>query len=332
MVEEKKKGNKIYIKPSKRGSFTSYCGGKVTNECIQKGKNSPSAAIRKKATFAANARKWKHEEGGRFDEEKYSDPLRRIVKSEKKGGFVKGVNILDSNPNAYKYVKKKYKMAQQGTKLTFGQKVSNVGSWISNNQGLVNTAVSGITGIISANKKQKEADQFAEAKQAEMKSFKAKTWKDKYIENLQSQNDRSDIVNMSRAYNQTSGDVAQAVQEKQQEIDAQVAAAQQEATQAQGDAWGGLLKGAGEIAMNALASNGVPSTKVPTGGVTSNSQSNSSLLTGQKTYGSFNSDGSMNMGFGNTWNPMTGQKTSSIGGNLMNTPQLTPPKTFSFNK
>jgi hypothetical protein len=30
----------------------------------------------------------------------------------KKGGkaFINGVNILDSNPNAYKYVKKKYKM------------------------------------------------------------------------------------------------------------------------------------------------------------------------------------------------------------------------------
>ena len=337
MVEEKKKGNKIYIKPSKRGSFTSYCGGKVTNECIQKGKNSPNAAIRKKATFAANARKWKHEEGGRLDEEKYSDPLRRI----KREGFVKGVNVLDSNPDAYKHVKKKYKMAQQGTKLTFGQKISNigknVGSWLSNNQGLVNTAVSGITGIISANKKQKEADQFAEAKQAEMKSFKAKTWKDKYMENLQSQNNRSDIVNMSRAYNQASGDVAQAVQEKQQEIDTQVAAAQQEAAQAQGDVWGGLLKGAGEIAMNALASNGVPSTKVPTdsngltggNGIMSNSRfgsrNNTSLLTGQKAYGSFNSDGSMNMGFGNTWNPMTGQKTSSIGGNLMSTPQLTPP-------
>ena len=47
-----KKGNKIHIKKSKVGSFTSYCGGKVTSECIRRGKNSPSAAIRKKATFA----------------------------------------------------------------------------------------------------------------------------------------------------------------------------------------------------------------------------------------------------------------------------------------
>lgn len=48
----------IHIKPENKGKFTSYCGGKVTEECIQKGKHSSSAAIRKRATFAANARKW----------------------------------------------------------------------------------------------------------------------------------------------------------------------------------------------------------------------------------------------------------------------------------
>ena len=48
---------KIHIKKSNEGNFTSYCGGKVTSECISKGKNSSSATIRKRATFAANARK-----------------------------------------------------------------------------------------------------------------------------------------------------------------------------------------------------------------------------------------------------------------------------------
>jgi len=48
----------IHIKKENRGKFTDYCGGKVTQECITKGKNSPSATIRKRATFAANARKW----------------------------------------------------------------------------------------------------------------------------------------------------------------------------------------------------------------------------------------------------------------------------------
>ena len=51
-----KKGNKIHIKESQKGSFTRYCNGKVTNQCIRRGKNSPDPKIRKKATFAANVR------------------------------------------------------------------------------------------------------------------------------------------------------------------------------------------------------------------------------------------------------------------------------------
>lgn len=53
-----KNGSKIHIKKKNRGSFTKYCKGEVTEECIQRGKNSPSAAIRKKAIFAQNSRKW----------------------------------------------------------------------------------------------------------------------------------------------------------------------------------------------------------------------------------------------------------------------------------
>ena len=55
-----KKGNKIKIKKENRGKFTEYCNGKVTSECIQRGKNSPDPKIRKRATFAANVRKWNH--------------------------------------------------------------------------------------------------------------------------------------------------------------------------------------------------------------------------------------------------------------------------------
>lgn len=61
-----KKGNKIHIKKENKGKFTSYCGGKVTSACIAKGKNSSDPAIRKRATFAANARTWKHQQGGVF--------------------------------------------------------------------------------------------------------------------------------------------------------------------------------------------------------------------------------------------------------------------------
>ena len=59
-IELYKKGHKIRIKKENRGKFTQYCGGNVTDACIQKGKNSPDPKIRKRATFAANARTWKH--------------------------------------------------------------------------------------------------------------------------------------------------------------------------------------------------------------------------------------------------------------------------------
>ena len=51
-----RKGGKIHIKKENRGKFTDYCGGKVTSECIARGKRSPNPAIRKRATFAANSR------------------------------------------------------------------------------------------------------------------------------------------------------------------------------------------------------------------------------------------------------------------------------------
>ena len=56
----------IHIKKANRGKFTDYCGGKVTSACIAKGKRSPNPAIRKRATFAANARRWKHQCGGKI--------------------------------------------------------------------------------------------------------------------------------------------------------------------------------------------------------------------------------------------------------------------------
>ena len=59
-----KKGSKIKIKKKNRGKFTEYCGGEVTQECIDKAKKSKNPKLRKRATFADNARKWKHETGG----------------------------------------------------------------------------------------------------------------------------------------------------------------------------------------------------------------------------------------------------------------------------
>lgn len=59
-----KSGGNIHIKKKNRGKFTDYCGGKVTEECIQRGKHSSNPTTRKRANFAANARTWKHQTGG----------------------------------------------------------------------------------------------------------------------------------------------------------------------------------------------------------------------------------------------------------------------------
>lgn len=58
LIPKSKKGSKIYIKKENRGKFTDYCGGKVTNECIRRAKASGNKKLVKRATFAANARKW----------------------------------------------------------------------------------------------------------------------------------------------------------------------------------------------------------------------------------------------------------------------------------
>lgn len=74
-VPIKKKGGNIHIKKKNRGKFTDYCGGKVTQECIARGKKSKDPKIRKRATFAANVRKWKHSNGGILKYQNPSSPL-----------------------------------------------------------------------------------------------------------------------------------------------------------------------------------------------------------------------------------------------------------------
>ena len=55
-----KKGSKIHIKKKNRGKFTDYCGGNVTQNCINRAKKSGNKTLVKRAVFAENARKWKH--------------------------------------------------------------------------------------------------------------------------------------------------------------------------------------------------------------------------------------------------------------------------------
>ena len=88
-----KNGSGIHIKKKNRGKFTDYCGGKVTSECIARGKASPNPAIRKRATFAANARKWKHQDGGTME----TDPDIRYAKEWMVDWVNKRRGLLDKN-------------------------------------------------------------------------------------------------------------------------------------------------------------------------------------------------------------------------------------------
>ena len=81
-IDTFKNGSGIHIKKKNRGKFTDYCGGKVTEECIQRGKHSSNPTTRKRATFAANARHWKHEEGGIISAKNGMDTSRVYYESE----------------------------------------------------------------------------------------------------------------------------------------------------------------------------------------------------------------------------------------------------------
>lgn len=54
-----KHGGGIYIKKKNRGKFTDYCGGKVTQNCINKAKASGNPTLVKRAGFAENVRRWR---------------------------------------------------------------------------------------------------------------------------------------------------------------------------------------------------------------------------------------------------------------------------------
>ena len=104
IIDFLKKGSGIHIKKENRGKFTDYCGGKVTSECIAKGKSSSNPTIRKRATFAANARKWKHEKGGELI--KKAQEGTKLNFGQKMGNFIKsdfgksamsmGLNLLSN--------------------------------------------------------------------------------------------------------------------------------------------------------------------------------------------------------------------------------------------
>lgn len=103
-----KKGSGIHIKKKNRGKFTEYCGGEVTDKCIQKAKKSGNSKLVKRAVFAQNARKWKHKEGGELERES----KKKLIKGET--GFVNKRPIPGLLGNS---IPKKKQKAEEGAKI-----------------------------------------------------------------------------------------------------------------------------------------------------------------------------------------------------------------------
>lgn len=174
-----------------------------------------------------------------FLDEKYSTkPL------FKKGGkaFVNGVNVLDSNPKAYKYVKKKYKMQNKGGLISKAQEGTKFTQWLSKNSGLIegglNLLGNGLQTISNQSKIRKFSDEFDAATKAQVKTAKAKAINAAYQQGLQIAPylnqynvgdevvNNSDIANRAFAWNyantnadSTAGLEAERALEKQQAIE-----------------------------------------------------------------------------------------------------------------
>ena len=259
VVKNFKKGHKIHIKESQKGTFTRWCGGNVTDECIQRGKNSSNPKIRKKATFAANARKWKHKEGG-------------IIKATK------------------------------GT--AFGQKVSNalgkVGNFLNSDLGsnIINIGTSVVGGIaqnnvinkqIEANNKDREVNkQEAILKRyLELKAEKRKKNKS-YIDNNGNIINESPITSDSEAWNEalkttdTSG-----IDDYYNKSNIALSYAKDSNNWDMLGSIGGLSSSILNSFGNKKGSNS-----------SNNSYFDNYVNTQYKNYGTFNSDGSMNLGNG----------------------------------
>lgn len=103
-----KKGGEIYIKPSKRGTFTE--AAKKREQSVQgfaskvlANKDNYSSAMVKKANFARNAAKWKHLLGGVSNLFKYGGSSRFSKRATKQNLGLENVNRTGQNaPTAYR--------------------------------------------------------------------------------------------------------------------------------------------------------------------------------------------------------------------------------------
>lgn len=261
ILEFLKNGSGIHIKKKNRGKFTSYCGGKVTDECIQKGKNSSNPAIRKRATFADNARHFKHKDGG-------------IIKAG------------------------------------FGQKLSNtvnkIGDFFNSNtgKGLLNLGMQAfgtIKGSIDANN---YSSSFDAETNSQLKAMDASQRKNNYKQASQL---ASEIIKQKQQENpdihygpidkqQLENQIADSLYDDSEMIKYQTQRAQEKQKQMeaiQGSS-SGILDTVGGLLGNFIGNKKDTSTNTSS----NNSTFGNYVSTQFKNYGTFNSDGSMNLGNG----------------------------------
>lgn len=109
------KTDPIHIKKKNEGKFTSYCGGKVTDACIQRAKASGNSTLVKRAVFAENARKWKHQNGGIL--QRYLGLLDNGIPAQAAFDTAHLSLVEDSRPNKY---------------YSFGKRATSLDKWIKN--------------------------------------------------------------------------------------------------------------------------------------------------------------------------------------------------------
>ena len=184
------------------------------------------------------------------------NPFQKILNNKystkplfKKGGkaFVNGVNVLDSNPKAYKYVKKKYKMQNNGGLISKAQEGTKVQNFIGKATNFLNSDIgqsllsfvgNGLNTIKNQTKIRNFSDEFDAATKAQVRAAKARTINDAYQQGLQIAPylnqynagdevvNNSDIANRAFAWNyantnadSTAGLEAERALEKQQAIE-----------------------------------------------------------------------------------------------------------------
>ena len=253
VLEFLKKGSGIHIKKKNRGKFTSYCGGKVTDECIRKAKASGNPTLVKRATFAANARKWKHKKGGK--------------------AFVEGVNVLDSNPKMSKAASRKVKKAEDGTKLNAFQKIGN---FLNNDTGkaIGSTLMNGLSAGFQAKQMNDAINEYELASKSKLKKLMGISSKDYYNQALQTMNPNenlSSVVLQKRAYDIGQQEAQKMYNEAKDRLDQQMVGIKQYANEQTQNNFSNVFNGLGGIVSSFYnnkkpVDNGAPSTTVNVNG------------------------------------------------------------------